>query len=358
MTASDDYYSEALHGAHDYFDLGDFPLEFGGTLPGAKLGYKTHGELNEARDNAILFPIMYSGTSRDMEGFIGEGRPLDPTKYFIVLPGQFGGGFSSSPSNTPSPLGGAAFPSVTVGDDVRAQHTLLTEGLGVTRLQLVLGWSMGAQQTYEWAVRYPDFVLRACPFAGTAAVTPHNELFVRLHEDAIRSDPAWNGGWYEASGNVQIGLRRHARIFAMMGLTQKFYRERDWEQLGFSSLEDFLRRFWEAWFLPMDPNNLLTEAAKWRNGDVSVHADGDLAKALGRITAKTVVTAFGGDMFFPPADLEAEQTLIPDSELRVIDSPLGHFAMFALRDADREAIDTVLRELLAVEAVVPERASA
>ena len=119
-----EYYTEERHGPHEIFDLGDFALESGITLPAAKLAYKTHGTLNKAKDNVILFPHMWSGTSKAMEIFIGEDRPLDPSKYFIILPGQFANGFSSSPSNTPPPFNGGAFPHVTIGDDVRAQHRL------------------------------------------------------------------------------------------------------------------------------------------------------------------------------------------------------------------------------------------
>jgi homoserine O-acetyltransferase/O-succinyltransferase len=159
MINHENYYSELTQGPHDYFDLGEFKLEMGETLPGARLAYKTQGTLNRARDNAILFPHMYSGTSASMEQFIGIGRPLDPRKYFIILPGQFGNGFSSSPSNTPPPFDRARFSKVTIGDDVQAQYRLVIERFNINKLQLVLGWSMGAEQTYEWAVRYPQMVV-------------------------------------------------------------------------------------------------------------------------------------------------------------------------------------------------------
>ena len=165
------YYTEELHGPHEIFELGDFTLESGVTLPNARLAYKTDGTLNAARDNVVLFPHMWSGTPKAMEAFVGEDRPLNPRRYFIVLPGQFANGFSSSPSNTPPPFNAGAFPNVTIGDDVRAQHRLLTERYGIERLELVTGWSMGAEQTYEWAVRYPEMVKRALPFAGTAKTT-------------------------------------------------------------------------------------------------------------------------------------------------------------------------------------------
>ena len=220
-----------------------FELESGITLPAARLAYKTHGTLNQAKDNVILFPHMWSGTPKAMEIFIGEGRPRHPRKYFIILPGQFANGFSSSPSNTPPPFNMGAFPNVTIGDDVRAQHRLVTERFGVTGLQLVLGWSMGAEQTYEWAVRFPDMVKRALPFAGTAKTTPHDYIFVRCHEDAIKSDPAWNGGFYSHPNAVYAGLRRHAQVWSVMGLCQQFYKQEAWREAGYSSLEDFLHRF-------------------------------------------------------------------------------------------------------------------
>jgi homoserine O-acetyltransferase/O-succinyltransferase len=109
--------------------LGDFALESAVTLPSAKLAYRTFGTLSPAKDNAVLFPHMYSGTHLHMERFVAKGMALDPDKYFIVLPGQFGNGLSSSPSNTPPPFNQGAFPNVTIGDDVRAQHRLIAPSL-------------------------------------------------------------------------------------------------------------------------------------------------------------------------------------------------------------------------------------
>jgi len=344
--STNDHYSEEKQGRHEYLELGDLPLVAGGTLNNARLAYKTQGRLNDAKDNAILFPHMWSGTSASMEIFIGEGRPIDPTKYFIILPGQFGNGLSSSPSNTPAPQNAGAFPHVSIGDDVVAQHRLVTEHFGIEELQLVTGWSMGAEQTYEWAVRYPDMVRRAAPFAGTAKTTPHDYLFVRAHENALKSDPAWAGGFYEKSSDVATGLKRHAELWSVMGLCPAFYKHETWRELGFESLDGFVQGFWEAYFEPMDPNNLICMAWKWRHGDVSLHTNGDLAAALGRITAETSVVAFGNDMFFPPADIEAEAKLVPKATYQVIESLWAHFTMFCMNDKDKAAIDAVYRDLL------------
>ncbi len=341
-----EYYSEKIHGEHQTFELGDFALEMGETLRNAKLLYKTHGKLNAKKDNAILFPHMWSGTSSSMEGFIGEGRPLDPKKYFIILPGMLGNGFSSSPSNTPTPHDRGAFPNVTIGDDVQAQHRLLTEHFGITQLELVLGWSMGAQQTYEWAVRYPYMVKRAAPFAGTAKATPHNKLWVSSHEDALKSDPNYNNGFYHDSRDCHVGIRRHSRLWAVMGLCQEFYQQETWSSLGFSSVEDFQTGFWDNYFLPMDPNNLICQGWKWRHGDVSKHTNGDLKAALGRIKAKTYVITFSHDMSFPPEHSEAEQKLIPNSEYHLVDTLWAHFGMFCCA-GENEQIDPLLSKLLA-----------
>jgi len=344
-----EYYTREQHGPFEYFELGDFELEEGGTLRDCRIAYATFGELNEAKDNAILFPHMYSGTSKDMEIYVGEGMALDPSEYFVILPSQIGNGLSTSPHNTPPPHGMAAFPNVRISDDVRAQRRLVTEEFGIEELQLVVGWSMGAQQTYEWAVRYPEMVKRAAPIGGTARNTDHDFIFTETLNEAIRSDPAWDDGWYTEPHAVHRGLRRHARLWAVMGLSTQFYHpaEEAWRRAGFSSLEDFLVGFWDAWFLPMDPNDLLCMAWKWQRGDVSRVTDGDLEAALGRVEAKVYVMPFEEDMFFPVRDCEYEQTLIPDSELRPVPSLWGHFTMLGVFEEDMEFIDGTLKELLA-----------
>jgi homoserine O-acetyltransferase len=195
-------------------------------------------------------------------------------------------------------------------------------------------------------VRFPGLVKRALPFAGTARTTAHDYLFVRSHENALKSDPAWNDGFYADQSDVHVGLRRHAEVWSVMGLCPDFYNTEAYRSLGFTSLADFQHRFWEAYFAPMDPNNLIWMGWKWRHGDVSRHTGGDLAAALGRITAKTHVVAFSQDMFFPPKDCEAEQRLIPNSEFKVVDSLWAHFAMFCLGTSEREQIDACIRDLL------------
>lgn len=342
------YYTAERHGHYEVYDLGDFLLEDGATLRDAKLAYTCYGKLNQEGDNAIVFPVMFSGTHAAMAPYVGKGLALDPDKYFIVIPNQLGGGLSTSPHNYPGPYQANYFPNLTIGDDVRAQHQLLKH-LGVNRIKLVTGWSMGAQQTYEWAVRFPDMVERAAPIGGTAKTTPHCALFVDVFCEALTSDPAWNGGKYNESIEVEEGLRRMASVFAMMGASYELYNEELWHEYGFSSIDDFLKGMWENWFLPMDPNNLLCMAKKWRSGDVSNLSNGDLAEVLGSITAKVFVISFEKDMFVTAADCKREQELIPNSELITIPSPWGHFAMLGLSSVDFEQINKALMTLLNTE---------
>lgn len=345
---TEDYYSQSLHGPFEVHDLGDFELTSGDKIRGLKLAYATIGKLSAKRDNAILFPTWYSGTSKILElAYVGAGRALDPEKYFIILVNQIGAGLSSSPSNTAAPYGAARFPKVEIADDVRAQHRLVTEKFGIERLALVLGGSMGAQQTYEWAVRFPEGLARAAPIAGLARGTAHNRLLVSTFIEAIVSDPAFDGGWYERASLVHRGLRRHARAFAAAGFTPALFNERGWKELGFTTADDFLTGFVENHFLPQDPNNLVLLASKWRDADVARSTNGDLAQALGRIRAKTFVIAIEEDGFFPLADIEAEQRLVPGSELRRVSSAWGHLALFGTDAAYNVAIDRHLEELLA-----------
>jgi homoserine O-acetyltransferase len=218
---------------------------------------------------------------------------------------------------------------VSVGDDVRAQHRLVTEGLGLERLALVVGFSMGAQQAYEWAVRHPRLVDRLAAIAGTARTTPHNALCVLLAEEALRAG----------------GPELHARAWAPLGLSGALFRSEGWRDAGFSSVDDLVQRLFVDDFAPMDAGNLLCQCRKWRDADVSRHADGDLGAALARITATTFVIPFSTDLLFPVADCEAERQLIPGAELRVVESPWGHFA-FEMTAPARDALESHLRDLL------------
>jgi homoserine O-acetyltransferase len=330
----------------EIFELGRFPLSTGFTLPDAKLAFTTHGTLNPGKDNAILFPNFLGGTPEALEMWIGEGRPLDPSKYFIILPGLFGAGASSSPSNTPPPYDRAAFPPMHIADDVIAQQRLVSERFGIKELQLVLGWSVGALQMYEWAVRFPHMVKRAASIAGAPMPSAWTKLWVRtVWEEPLITDPAWNNGYYTDHTALEAGLRRAAHIMAVTLPPHEIYREELWRSAGFASVEDFVRGLFEGFALPQDPNDLINQAQKTRAADPA--GGGDLNEALRRITAKFFIFAFTGDPMFPPDECRVDAERIPQARFRELGSLGGHLATFALFDQDRQALDDALREVLA-----------
>ncbi len=328
------------------FELGDFVLQSGVTLREAKLAYKTHGTLNADQSNVIVYPTPYSAHHGDIEWLIGPGKALDPQRYFIVVTDMLGNGLSSSPSNTPPPYDRARFPSIAIRDNVAAQHRLIAGHFGVERIALVVGWSMGAQQAFQWAVSHPQMVQRIAPFCGTARTTPHNAVFLEGVRAALTADAAWNNGWYDAPPHR--GLRAFARVYAGWGFSQPFYKQELWRQLGFSSLEDFLIGFWERRFLRRDANNLLTMLGAWLSNDVgATPGQADLASALGSIRAKALVMAGETDLYFTPEDIEYEASLIPHARYELIRSVWGHQAGNGLNAADSAFVERQLKWLLA-----------
>ena len=201
-----------MEGSRDYelFELGDIQLQMGMTLRGAFLAYKTYGELNVDKSNAIVYPTWYSGRHTDNKWLIGEGMALDPSRYFIIVPNMLGNGLSSSPSNVAPPYDRARFPQVTFWDQVQ-QHRLVTEKFGIETLPLVTGWSMGAGQTYQWCVSFPEMVQRACPFCGSSKTSEHNIVFLEGVKAALSADDAFKGGWYGELTEVSKGLRAASR---------------------------------------------------------------------------------------------------------------------------------------------------
>lgn len=334
---------------YQIYDLGDVVLQRGATLRNAKLAYKTYGTLNADKRNVIVYPTWYSGQHYDNEWLIGEGMALDPGKYFIIVPNMLGNGLSSSPSNTPAPYDRARFPQVTLYDNVTLQHRLVTEQFGIAHIKLVVGWSMGAQQTNQWGCLYPEMVERIAPFCGSAKTAAHNIVFLEGVKAALTSDAAWKGGWYDNPPTT--GLRAVGRVYAGWGMSQPFYRQELWRSMGYSSLEDFLVAFWEGFFLPKDANNLLAMLWSWQHGDISDNPvfQGDFNKALAAIKARAVVMPGETDLYFPAADNAWEVERMPNAVCRPIPGAWGHFAGGGANPVDTQFIDSQLKELLAYE---------
>jgi len=327
--------------------VADLALQGGAALPEARLVYKTYGTLNADRSNAILFPTRFGGTHEQNEFLIRPGFALDPNRYFIIVPNMFGNGASSSPANTSDPHGRGAFPDVTIYDNVLHQHRLITEVLGIDRFAMVVGWSMGAQQAYQWACLYPDMVPRLACLCGTAKTAEHNRVFLESLRAAIRADGSFKDGFYDA--RPLGGLLAVGRIYAGWAYSQDWYRARGYQALGFETLDDYLVGYWDALYAERDANSIMTMTWTWIHNDISANDvfNGDLAAALNAITAKTLLMPGMTDLYFRTADNEAELQHIADGRLIEIASYWGHMAGAGQNEADTLFIDKALQDLLA-----------
>jgi homoserine O-acetyltransferase/O-succinyltransferase len=331
---------------HEVFELGDVVLQSGITLRQAKLAYKTYGKLAPSCDNVVVMPTFFGAQHPDNEAMIGAGRALDPERYFIVVPNMFGNGLSSSPSNTPPPLDRAAFPHVTLYDNVLCQHRLITQHLGIQQIKLVVGFSMGAQQAFHWVALYPDIVQAIAPICGSARTSPHNYLFLEGIKAALQADAAYADGWYHEPPIK--GLVAFSRVYAGWTFSQDFFREQEYRKMGLASLEDVVRMM-EGRFRRRDANDLLAMLWTWQHADISANPiyRGDLATALRAIRARAIVMPSETDLYFRVRDNQIEVEQMPNAELRPIPSIWGHAAGRGANPTDNAFIDAALRELLA-----------
>lgn len=141
------------------------PLQNGTAITPCQIGYRTYGHLNADKSNAVLIPTWYGGTSAG-HAYLATAEYIDPASYFIIIIDAIGNGVSSSPSNSISQPG-AKFPAFSITDMVNTQHRLLTETLDINKVYATVGLSMGAMQTLQWAVQYPDFTTRYAAIIGT-----------------------------------------------------------------------------------------------------------------------------------------------------------------------------------------------
>src|SRR3569623_953351 len=196
-----------------FFELGDFKLENQSVIHDCRLGYRTVGELDAARSNAILFPTWHTGTSEEALDMLGPNGMFDPKPYFVILVDSIGNGVSCSPSNSKSQHS-VDFPAFGIRDMVESERRLLTEKLGLQHVHAVMGFSMGGVQTLQWMVSHPDFMDGAISVAGTPRQTSYDLLFWRTEEKAMLEAPEYAGGRYAKNPKLplfQLIFSMHAR---------------------------------------------------------------------------------------------------------------------------------------------------
>ena len=264
------------------FTIANFKTERGATLPMAHIVYGTYGHLNAAKDNAVLMPSHYMANMRGYEWLIGTERALDPSKLFLVTTELFGNGRSSSPSNTPEPYHGPRFPVMTIRDNVEAVHRLLTEELKITHLRAVIGFSMGAQQAFQWAVSYPDFADRIVATSGTAKTYPHGVVRLEGQIAALTADPAFQNGDYTAP--PAKGIEAFGMVWAAWLYSQEWWRKELWRttaQPG-TTFEQTMDRYRKRFIPGADANDLILQMRTWEKHDIGTTPgfNGDTERAL------------------------------------------------------------------------------
>ena len=329
------------------YELGDIELLSGETLLSAKLAYKTYGALNSDKNNVILLPTFYTGTHKRNEGFFGANRAINPEKHFIISINLFGNGLSTSPSNADKKQRGSKFPTITLWDNIKCQHELLTKNFDIEKIALVTGWSMAGCQSYQWAAQYPDMVEAILPFCASAKTSEHNFVFLEGVKAALCADPIWNNGDYSSPPNE--GLKAFGRVYAGWAFSQSFFREKKYKELGFKNIEELLIDWENDHVNNWDANNLLTKLLTWQKNDISTGPiyNNNFTEALNRIKARAILMPCSHDLYFPPEDNEFEVKHMQNAELRKFDSIWGHCVANPGNDKNFEvALDNAINDLL------------
>jgi homoserine O-acetyltransferase len=349
-----------LHPEQHEFILKNFKTESGVVLPEAHLVYGTYGKLNADASNAILLPSHYMADLHGYEWLMKTTKypngALDPDKLFLVTSELFGNGRSSSPSNTPEPFHGPRFPVMTIRDNVTAVHAMLTEQLHIQHLRAVIGFSMGAQQAFQWAVSYPTFMDRVVATSGTAKTYGHGIVRNEGQITAIETDASFNQGDYTAQ--PARGIEAFSLMWAGWLYSQQWWRDELWrnpEHPGLTLqqvIDDYRHHFIDG----ADANNLILQLRTWEAQDVGASPgfQGDVKKALRSIQAPLLYMPSATDLYFPVSDARYESQFIPHVTLLPIPSLWGHPAGAGASPADQEFLNHNIAAFLSGEKLAGE----
>jgi homoserine O-acetyltransferase/O-succinyltransferase len=322
-------FSASFASAADYpaptegdYTIRDFKFASGETLPELRLHYRTLGKPEkDAQGKTTNAVLIMHGTTGSGAQFIrpefagelfGKDQPFDATKFFIVLPDGIGHGKSSKPSDGMH----AKFPRYGYIDMVEADYRLLTEGLGVDHARLVMGTSMGGMHTWLWGELHPDFMDALLPLASLPTqISGRNRAWRRMVIDAIRNDPAWDGGEYKTQ---PPSLRTAAEMLWLMS-SNPVLRQKDAPTLG--KTDEVLDKFVEQIVKTDDANDVLYA--------LEASHDYDPGPNLEKIQAPLLAINSADDQINPPelGILEQEIKRVPHGRAIVIpfsDKTRGH----------------------------------
>ena len=344
-------------------------LDGGGVIPRLEIAYRTYGQLNAQRSNAILichaltldqFVAALPGAGGGKPwwpAMVGEGRPIDPSRHFIICSNVVGGCMGTTgPASIDPETGrawGLSFPVITIADMVRAQ-AMLIEALGVERLLAVVGGSMGGMQALQWAADYPDRTASIVCIASAARHTAQNIAFHEVGRQAIMADPDWRGGDYAAHGvRPEKGLAvarmaAHITYLSDSAMSRKFGRElqRDGLSWGFDAdfqVESYLRHQGASFVERFDANSYLYITRAMDYFDLAAGRAGGLPEAFAAARkVRFLVASFTSDWLYPTVESRSIVRALnvagaPTSFLE-IDSDKGHDAFLLDEPVLRSAV--------------------
>ena len=357
---------------------GPLRLDCGAVLAPVEFAYETYGALDAEASNAILIchaltGDQYVASTHPVTGkqgwwtrMVGQGKPIDPDRHFIICINVLGSCMGSSGPASTDPVSGSpygmAFPVITIADMVRAQAMLL-DHLGITRLRAVVGGSMGGMQALSWPSLFPDRVESAIVVASTARHSAQNIAFHEVGRQAIMADPRWRGGDYyvlgdpPSAGLAVARMAAHITYLSEAGLTEKFGRRlqaRDAKSFGFDAdfqVESYLRHQGISFVERFDANSYLYITRAMDYFDLAEDHGGSLAAAFAKSKTRFCVVSFDTDWLYPTAEsrnivhaLNAAGAQVSFVELS---SPFGHDAFLLDVPELNRVVDGFLR---AVEA--------
>jgi len=332
-------------------------LDCGAEISSFPFAFRTYGELNKDKSNAILVCHGLTGDQyliethpvTGKEGWwqdvVGSGKTIDTDKYFVICPNVLGGCLGSyGPKEINKETGkpyNLDFPVITIGDMVNAQK-LLIDALGIEKLFCVIGGSMGGMQVLEWAASYPQMIHSAVPIAAAARHTAQNIAFHEIGRQAIIADPDWcegnylNEKKYPSKGLAVSRMTAHVTYLSESGLHRKFGRElqdRSEVSYGFGAdfqIESYLRHQGIKFVERFDPNSYLYITRAMDYFDLAEDHGGDLRNAFKESDTAFCVISFTSDWLFPSEEskqiVRALAATSSDVSFVEIESDKGHDA--------------------------------
>jgi homoserine O-acetyltransferase/O-succinyltransferase len=359
--------------------MGPVQLDSGAQFAPLDFAYETYGSLNADKSNAVLIchaltGDQYVASTNPVTGrpgwwnnVVGEGKPIDPKRHFIIGVNALGGCMGSSGPASIDPATGAPygmdFPVITVQDMVRAQAILL-DHLGVETLACVVGGSMGGMQALSWASLFPHRVRSAIVIASTARHSAQNIAFHEVGRQAIMADPNWRGGTYYADANPPAAglavarMAAHITYLSEAGLTEKFGRRlqsrpdgtQGAKSFGFDAdfqVESYLRHQGTSFVDRFDANSYLYITRAIDYFDLAEGHDGNLAKAFQGTKTRFCVLSFDTDWLYTTADsrriVRALNAAGAAASFVELSSPFGHDSFFLENPEMNRIIDGFLK---------------